>query len=341
MDRASFHYDLPTELIAQAPLAERSASRLLVLDGRTGAIADRHFTDLVAWLAPGDLIVFNDTRVVPARLRGAKATGGRVELLLERPLGRRAGRFHVRASRTPGQGTEIVLVGGARARVEGRSEDLFDLSFDCDLMPYLEAHGAVPLPPYIEREPEAADAERYQTVFASEPGAVAAPTAGLHFDRELLAAIDARGVSRGHVTLHVGAGTFSPVRCDKIEEHRLHAERVEVSAGLCEQIRRARDSGGRIVAVGTTTVRALESAARDRLGPYSGETDLFIYPGFEFRIVDAIVTNFHLPESSLLMLVAAFAGREQVLGAYRHAVAERYRFFSYGDAMLLTSKAGV
>jgi S-adenosylmethionine:tRNA ribosyltransferase-isomerase len=340
MDRADFHYELPAGLIAQAPLPERSASRLLMLDGQTGAIADRRFADLVGWLERGDLVVFNDTRVVPARLRGAKATGGRIELLLERPLGPRTGRFQLRASRSPAPGAELVLDGGAKARVEGRSDELFDLAFDCDLMPYLEAHGAVPLPPYIEREPDAADAERYQTLFARAPGAVAAPTAGLHFDDALLAAIDARGVARGQVTLHVGAGTFSPVRSEKIGEHRLHAERVEVSPALCEQVLRTRDGGGRVIAVGTTTVRALESAARNGLAPLSGETDLFIYPGFEFRIVDAIVTNFHLPESSLLMLVAAFAGRERVLGAYRHAVAERYRFFSYGDAMLLTSRAG-
>jgi S-adenosylmethionine:tRNA ribosyltransferase-isomerase len=341
MNRSDFHYDLPAELIAQAPLPERSASRLLMLDGQSGVIADRHFADLVAWLEPGDLVVFNDTRVLPARLHGAKATGGRVELLLERPLGRHAGRFQVRASRSPGKGAEIVLDGGARARVEGRSGDLFDLSFDCDLMPYLEVHGAVPLPPYIEREPGAGDADRYQTVFATEPGAVAAPTAGLHFDERLLAAIEARGVGLGRVTLHVGAGTFSPVRSDRIEDHRLHAERVEVAARLCEQIERTREGGRRIVAVGTTTVRALETAARDGLEPFSGETDLFIYPGYGFRVVDAVVTNFHLPESSLLMLVAAFAGHDNVMRAYRHAVAGRYRFFSYGDAMLLTSKARV
>jgi S-adenosylmethionine:tRNA ribosyltransferase-isomerase len=335
MDRAAFHYDLPTELIAQAPLPERSASRLLVLDGRSGAIADRHITDLVDWLEPGDLIVFNDTRVLPARLRGAKASGGRVELLLERALGPRLGRFQIRASRSPGKGSEIVIEGGARARVEGRSDDLFDLSFDCELLPYLEAHGAVPLPPYIQREPDAADASRYQTVFATEPGAVAAPTAGLHFDETLLAAIAARGVERGCLTLHVGAGTFSPVRTERVEDHRLHAERIEVPGALCAQTRRVRERGGRVVAVGTTTVRALETAARHGLAGFSGETDLFIYPGFEFRVVDAIVTNFHLPESSLLMLVAAFGGRDRVLAAYRHAVAERYRFLSYGDAMLL------
>jgi S-adenosylmethionine:tRNA ribosyltransferase-isomerase len=339
MDRAAFHYELPPELIAQAPLAERSASRLLVLDGETGAVADRQFLDLIDWLDPADLLVLNDTRVMPARLTGQKASGGRVELLLERPLSAREGRFQIRASRSPKPGSEILLDAGAQAKVIARSDDLFDLAFDCDLLPYLEAHGSVPLPPYIERAPVASDATRYQTVFAAKPGAVAAPTAGLHFDQATLDAISARGVAQGRLTLHVGAGTFSPVRVARIEDHRLHAERVEVSATLCRQIDQTRARGGRVVCVGTTTVRALEAAARDGLAPFEGETDLFIRPGFEFRIADAIVTNFHLPESSLLMLVCAFAGYENLMSAYRHAVAERYRFFSYGDAMLLTRRA--
>jgi S-adenosylmethionine:tRNA ribosyltransferase-isomerase len=340
MERAAFHYDLPPVLIAQVPLAERSASRLLVVDGSRGTTEDRRFVDLVDWLRPRDLLVLNDTRVVPARLKGRKASGGRVELLLERPLSERAGRFQIKASKSPTTGTELLLDGGGAGRVLGRHDDLFDVELDRPLTAYLEAHGAVPLPPYIERAPEPADAERYQTVFAAAPGAVAAPTAGLHFDAATLDAIAARGVQLGWLTLHVGAGTFSPVRTECIEAHRLHAERIEVPAALCEQVERAKSRGGRVVAVGTTTVRALETAGRGGLKPCSGETDIFIYPGFEFRVVDAIVTNFHLPESSLLMLVAAFAGHDLVMRAYRHAVAERYRFFSYGDAMLLAAPAG-
>jgi S-adenosylmethionine:tRNA ribosyltransferase-isomerase len=339
MDRAAFNYELPPDLIAQVPLVERSASRLLVLDGKSGALADRRFVDIVDWLSPGDLLVLNDTRVLPARLLGHKASGGRVELMLERILDQRSGRFQIKASRSPQPEAIIVLDGGAKARVIGRLGDLFDLEFDCELEAFLAVHGAVPLPPYIDRPADSADRERYQTVFAEVPGAVAAPTAGLHFDKPLLDAIAARGVATGRLTLHVGAGTFSPVRSERIEEHRLHAERVVVAPDLCAQIDHTRRRGGRVVAVGTTAVRALETAASNGLAPFSGETDIFIYPGFKFRIVDAIVTNFHLPESSLLMLVAAFAGYEATMCAYRHAVAERYRFFSYGDAMLLTSPA--
>jgi S-adenosylmethionine:tRNA ribosyltransferase-isomerase len=336
MDRAAFHYDLPPELIAQAPLAERSASRLLVLDGRTGQVADRRFVSLIDWLDPADLLVLNDTRVLPARLQGKKSSGGRVELLLERQLDERSGRFQLRASRSPKIDSKIFVDGGAIATVTGRAGDLFDLAFDRELLPYLQMHGSVPLPPYIDRAPDRSDAERYQTVFAAEPGAVAAPTAGLHFDRPTLDAIRGRGVRLGMLTLHVGAGTFAPVRAENIEDHRLHAERVDVSADLCRQIENTKARDGRIVAVGTTSVRALETAAIGGLAPYSGETDLFIRPPFEFRVVDAVVTNFHLPESSLLMLVAAFAEYENLMRAYRHAVAKRYRFFSYGDAMLLT-----
>jgi S-adenosylmethionine:tRNA ribosyltransferase-isomerase len=339
MDRTEFHYELPDELIAQQPLPERSASRLLMLDGATGGLADRGFPDLVDWLAPGDLLAINDTRVLPARLTGTKRSGGRVELLLERALGPREGRFQMRASRSPQPGSGIELDGGAVATVEGRNGDLFDLRFDVDLIPFLEKHGEVPLPPYISRPPDEADVERYQTVFARDPGAVAAPTAGLHFDAAMLDAVQKRGVNLGRLTLHVGAGTFQPVRTEKMENHRLHAERVEVSAELCDLIRATQARGGRVVAVGTTTVRALETAAITRLAPYSGETDLFILPGFGFRVVDAMLTNFHLPESSLLALVAAFAGFDNVMRAYRHAVSERYRFFSYGDAMLVTAKA--
>ncbi len=341
MDRSAFHYDLPPALIAQTPLEPRSASRLLVLERQTGRLSDRLFADLPALLAPGDLLVFNDTRVLPARIFGAKPTGGRVEILLERVLGPRRVRAHVRASHTPKPGSEIALPGGACARVLGRAGALFDLELDCDAVQYFEAHGQTPLPPYIDRAPEPGDVTRYQTVFAREPGAVAAPTAGLHFDAATLDALAARGVERAFLTLHVGAGTFAPVRSERIEDHRLHAERLQVSADVCAAVERCRARGGRVVAVGTTSVRALETAGRGGvLEPFEGESDLFIYPGFEFRVIDALVTNFHLPESSLLMLVAAFAGHAQTLDAYRHAVGQGYRFFSYGDAMFV-SPAGI
>jgi S-adenosylmethionine:tRNA ribosyltransferase-isomerase len=310
---------------------------LLVLDGATGALADRRFTQLPELLQRGDLLVFNDTRVLPARLMGRKPTGGRVELLLERLLGPRRALFQLRVSHKPQAGTELELPGNARARVLGRVDALFELELDRAVVPLLEAHGQVPLPPYITRTADEADRERYQTVFARAPGAVAAPTAGLHFDPALLASLAARGVASTFLTLHVGAGTFAPVRTERIEDHELHAEWLAVSAETCAAVERCRAAGGRVVAIGTTSVRALETAARSGgLAPFEGDSRLFIYPGFEFRVVDAMVTNFHLPESSLLMLVAAFAGQAATLAAYRHAVVERYRFFSYGDAMFIT-----
>jgi S-adenosylmethionine:tRNA ribosyltransferase-isomerase len=337
MQRSDFHYDLPPELIAQVPLSERRASRLLVLDGVSGAVADRTFAELPELLAPNDLLVLNDTRVLPARVLGRKPTGGRVELLVERVLEARHALVHLRASHKPRQGAELELTGGARARVGARLGELVEVELDRDVVPYLETHGETPLPPYIARSPAAADRERYQTVFARAPGAVAAPTAGLHFDAATLDVLAARGVERTFLTLHVGAGTFAPVRTQRIEDHELHAEWLEVSAEACAAVERCRSNGGRVVAVGTTSVRALETAARGgKLAPFAGDSRLFIYPGFAFRVVDAMVTNFHLPESSLLMLVSAFAGREAVLAAYRHAVVERYRFFSYGDAMFVT-----
>jgi S-adenosylmethionine:tRNA ribosyltransferase-isomerase len=340
MLRSEFHFSLPDELIAQAPLPERGASRLLVLDGSSGAVADKAFTDLPSLLRRGDLLVFNDTRVLPARLEATKRSGGRVELLLERLLGARRALFQLRASHKPKAGSELALPGGASARMLGRDGPLFELEVDRDLVPFLEQHGQVPLPPYISRAADEADRERYQTVFAKTPGAVAAPTAGLHFDRATLSSLAERGVEQAFLTLHVGAGTFAPVRTERIEDHELHAEWLEVSAEACTAVARCRAASGRVIAVGTTSVRALETAARGgALAPFRGDSRLFIRPGFEFRVVDAMVTNFHLPESSLLMLVCAFAGKEATLAAYRHAVDQRYRFFSYGDAMFVTPAA--
>ncbi len=336
MERSAFNYDLPRELIAQHPLAERTASRLLALDGATGDVSDHLFSDLPRLLRQGDLLILNDTRVMPARLRGRKSSGGHVEMLIERITGDATVLAQVRASKSPKSGAELEL-SGARVLVEGRDGEFFKLRFDRPVEPHLEAAGEIPLPPYIDRPPADEDEERYQTVYASDPGAVAAPTAGLHFDRDLLAKLEEKGIRHEFVTLHVGAGTFSPVRVDRVEDHRLHAERAVVSDVVCDRIRATKAAGGRIVAVGTTTVRTLESAASSGdIEPFDAETELFIYPGFRFQLVDAMITNFHLPESSLLMLVSAFAGKETVLAAYRHAVLQRYRFFSYGDAMLVT-----
>ncbi len=341
MQRADFFYDLPPDRIAQRPLEQRTASRLLCLDGGTGQVDDRIFSDLPAILEPGDLLVVNDTQVIRARLFGAKATGGRVEILIERVLGERSALAQVRASKTPRAGTSITLDGGGRVTVGDRQEALFELVFDRAVDEVMGASGHVPLPPYIDRADDAGDAARYQTVYADKPGAVAAPTAGLHFDDALLAALEARGVNRATVTLHVGAGTFQPVRVDDVAEHHMHAERVIVDAAVCEAVHETRRRGGRVVAVGTTAVRSLEAAAAGgRLAPYDGDTRLFIVPGYRFRAVDAMITNFHLPESTLLMLVCAFAGHGPVMAAYRHAVDQRYRFFSYGDAMFLTPGAG-
>jgi S-adenosylmethionine:tRNA ribosyltransferase-isomerase len=336
MLRSDFHYELPDELIARHPVARRSDSRLLHLDGRDGAIADLQFTDLPRLLRRGDLLVFNDTRVIPARLRGHKATGGKVELLLERVIGGGRALVQLRSSKPPPAGSRIGLPGGASAAVLGREDDFWLLDFGADPAAVFEAHGEMPLPPYLKREAQDSDRDRYQTVYARVPGAVAAPTAGLHFDIATLDACRAAGVEQARVTLHVGAGTFQPVRVDDLREHRMHAELVEVPAATCDAVIACRARGGRVVAVGTTSVRALESAAADgALHPYAGDTRLFITPGYRFRVVDAMITNFHLPESTLLMLVSAFAGRGHVLGAYRHAVAARYRFFSYGDAMFV------
>ncbi|MFM1855103.1 MAG: hypothetical protein RLZ83_412 [Pseudomonadota bacterium] len=346
---ADFDFELPPELIAQHPAAERSASRLL--DGTVAQPADRIFRDLPALLAPGDLLVFNDTRVVKARLHGHKASGGAVEALVERVLPPASGVphavwAHLRASKSPRPGSAVRFGGAAGfdAEVLGRvgpDDALFHLRFPSEPFALLEAHGRVPLPPYITHAADADDERRYQTVFADRPGAVAAPTAALHFDEGVLAALAARGVRTARVTLHVGAGTFQPVRVERIAEHRMHSEWYEVGAPTVDAIRATKAAGRRVVAVGTTTVRSLESAARGgALQPSTGETDIFITPGFAFRVVDLLVTNFHLPRSTLMMLISAFAGHAHVMALYRHAVAQRYRFFSYGDSMLLRRQAG-
>jgi S-adenosylmethionine:tRNA ribosyltransferase-isomerase len=334
---ADFDFALPPELIAQHPAAERSASRLL--DGSGAVPVDRAFRELPSLLQAGDLLVFNDTRVIKARLLGEKATGGAVELLVERVLGGHEVWAHVRASKSPRAGTSLRLAGAFDAEVLGRAgpdESLYHLRFPADPLALLEAHGHVPLPPYIEREDGAEDAERYQTVFAERPGAVAAPTAALHFDGDVLAALDSRGVATARVTLHVGAGTFQPVRSENIAGHRMHSEWFEVPEATVAAVAATQARGGRVIAVGTTTLRALESAARGgSLQPMVGDTDIFITPGFQFRVVDRLLTNFHLPKSTLMMLVSAFAGHAQVMALYRHAIESRYRFFSYGDAMWL------
>ena len=338
MKKSDFHYDLPEALIAQAPLPERSASRLLVVPPQGAAFVDQQVRDLVQWLRPGDLLVFNDTRVIPARVFGQKETGGRVEILIERLLPNNCARAQVGASKSPKPGSRIALDAGGEVEVLGRDGEFYQLRFHVDgaLESWLLKAGRLPLPPYIQRDAGVDDDERYQTVFARELGAVAAPTAGLHFDQALLDTLRGQGVEFGHVTLHVGAGTFQPVRVDDIHQHRMHSEWLNVGAALVEQMRATRARGGRVVAVGTTVVRALESASRDgQVQPFAGETQIFIFPGYRIRSVDALVTNFHLPESTLLMLVSAFTGKARVFAAYEHAVREQYRFFSYGDAMLL------
>ncbi|SDN44481.1 tRNA preQ1(34) S-adenosylmethionine ribosyltransferase-isomerase QueA [Vreelandella arcis] len=342
MQRADFHFELPDELIARYPSEQRSDCRLLCADGQSGALEHRRFTDLLELLEPGDLLVFNDTRVIPARLHGHKASGGKVEMLLERPLDAHRGLAHIRSSKSPKPGTELIFEGDVHAVVEGRREALFELRFlgETPMIALLEQHGHMPLPPYITREDELSDRERYQTVYARRDGAVAAPTAGLHFDQPMLDALAEKGINSAFVTLHVGAGTFQPVRVDNILEHHMHSEWIEVSETTCQQVRATQAAGKRVIAVGTTSVRCLESACLqstdNHIAPFSGDTDIFIYPGYEWRCVDALITNFHLPESTLLMLVSAFAGYETIMHAYRAAVDERYAFFSYGDAMLLT-----
>jgi S-adenosylmethionine:tRNA ribosyltransferase-isomerase len=341
MQRTDFQYQLPAELIAQHPLPERAASRLLCLDGETGKFVDRKFQELPTLLKAGDLLIFNDTRVIPARLFGYKQSGGAVEMLVERILDPHTILAQARASKPLCSGMRIRVEDASDVIVLGHVDGFVKFAFpDVTLPDFLYEFGHVPLPPYMQRADEAEDQSCYQTVYARVPGAVAAPTAGLHFDEHLLGELERSGVQHAFVTLHVGAGTFQPMRVDDIQQHKMHSEQVFVSAAVCDAVRATRQRGGRVIAVGTTAVRSLEAAAAGgALEPFAGETDIFIYPGYRFRVVDALVTNFHLPESTLLMLVSAFAGREQVLAAYRHAVAERYRFFSYGDAMFITPVA--
>lgn len=338
MKRADFHYDLPHELVAQQPLEQRSASRLLCFDRHNGVLHDRCFSDLPHLLNAEDLLVFNNTRVIPARLYGKKASGGKLEILIERLLDKQQCLAQVRASKSPKPGSTIILEDGSELEVTGREDSFFRLEAKRgNLMDLLTRLGHMPLPPYIAREDTDQDRQRYQTVFAETPGAVAAPTAGLHFDESLLGRLEEAGVQSTHITLHVGAGTFQPVRVDDIEDHQMHAEWLEVPQSVCDAAAETRQRGGRVIAVGTTAVRSLETAAQHgNLKPFTGDSRIFIYPPYEFRAVDAMITNFHLPESTLIMLVAAFAGLEPTLAAYRHAVEQRYRFFSYGDAMLIS-----
>ncbi|MDD2863594.1 MAG: tRNA preQ1(34) S-adenosylmethionine ribosyltransferase-isomerase QueA [Methylococcales bacterium] len=336
MKKSDFNYHLPEDLIAQQPLSQRTASRLLCLNRETGEMSDRKFNDLLDFILPNDLLVFNDTRVIPARLFGKKETGGKIEILIERVLNQHEALAHVRSSKSPKVGAKIELDNGYFARMLGRENDLFHLHFDSEktLLDILAEIGHIPLPPYIERADDENDFTRYQTVFGKNSGAVAAPTAGLHFDEEMLAKIKAKGIETAFVTLHVGSGTFQPVRVENLSEHIMHKEYFSVSQESVNAVAETRKRGGRVIAIGTTAVRALESASRSgTLEASFGDTDLFITPGYEFKSVDAMLTNFHLPESTLLMLVSAFSRYEFVMQAYQHAIEQKYRFFSYGDAM--------
>ena len=342
MLRRDFYFDLPLKLIAQKPLQRRDASRLLCLTANDKQPRDFQFNRFDELLNPGDLLVMNDTQVIPARLYGRKSTGGKVEVLLERSLDQQQGLVQLRASRLPGSGAVIDLAGGYAIKVLDRQDHLFTIQSmgDVPLLAIFYAVGHIPLPPYIRRPDNAQDSKRYQTVYARSPGSVAAPTAGLHFDQAMLRRLKARGVNIAYISLHIGAGTFQPVRTERIDEHQLHSERFEISQAVVDRIVETKASDHRVVAVGTTSVRALEAAAQSGiLQASSGESDIFIYPGYQFKVVDSLLTNFHLPESSLLMLVSAFGGHERVMAAYRHAVLQGYRFFSYGDAMFVEPEA--
>ncbi|MBD1555759.1 tRNA preQ1(34) S-adenosylmethionine ribosyltransferase-isomerase QueA [Vibrio sp. S9_S30] len=350
MQVSDFHFELPDELIARYPQPERTASRLLQLEGSNGELTDGTFKDVLEQVQPGDLLVFNNTRVIPARMFGRKASGGKLEALVERVLDEHTILAHVRCSKPPKPGTELFLGENDDylAEMVARHDALFEIKFKSDknVLDILNDIGHMPLPPYIDRPDEDADKERYQTVYNEKPGAVAAPTAGLHFDEALLEQIKVKGVEFAYVTLHVGAGTFQPVRVENINDHHMHAEYVEVPQDVVDAIVATKARGGRIIAVGTTSVRSLESAAQEsikngtELAPFFGDTEIFIYPGYEYQLVDCLITNFHLPESTLIMLVSAFAGYDNVMKAYEHAVKEKYRFFSYGDAMFISKKRG-
>jgi S-adenosylmethionine:tRNA ribosyltransferase-isomerase len=338
MKVSDFDFDLPESLIAKYPRQVRSASRLLVMDGRDGLLVDRQFCDIESLLKPGDLLVFNNTKVVPARLFAKKESGGKLEILFEKRVATANFLAHVRSSKSPKPSSKIITDGGVTLTMVRRHGALFELQIDsgAEVFDLLHAEGHMPLPPYIDRQDEKLDLERYQTVFAAEPGAAAAPTAGLHFDEELLARLSDKGVQSAYVTLHVGAGTFQPVKVDVVQEHIMHSEWVRVSADTVEKIRATQERGGRVVCVGTTSMRSLESASQSgSIDAFEGETDIFIYPGYKFKTVDALITNFHLPQSTLLMLVSAFSGKENIKTAYQHAIDHEYRFFSYGDAMFL------
>lgn len=341
MQLSDYNYALPPELIAQEALKERASSRLLHLNSSTSPaqINDRSFTDILDLINDNDLLIFNNTKVIPARLRGHKESGGKVEVMIERVLENNHVLAHIRANKSPKPGNKLLLEESIHAELIGRQDTLFEIKFleDQSVYELLEKHGHIPLPPYIERDDTEDDRQRYQTIFAKEVGAVAAPTAGLHFTHELLQSLKDKGVETAQLTLHVGAGTFLPVRVENFEDHIMHAEWVEVGQSVCDAVSACKARGGRVIAVGTTSVRSLESAAKDtgKLKPFTGDTRLFITPGFDFHVVDAMITNFHVPESTLLMLVSAFSGYENIMCAYQHAVAEKYRFFSYGDAMFL------
>ncbi|RQW62284.1 tRNA preQ1(34) S-adenosylmethionine ribosyltransferase-isomerase QueA [Vibrio viridaestus] len=348
MHVSDFHFDLPNELIARYPKEERTASRLLQLDGKTGELTDRTFKDVLDIVQPGDLLVFNNTRVIPARMFGRKASGGKIEVLVERMLDEHSILAHVRSSKPPKPGADLFLGDDDQypATMVARHDALFEIRFENAkvVLDILNDIGHMPLPPYIDRPDEDADKERYQTVYGEKPGAVAAPTAGLHFDKPLIEQIEKKGVQLAYVTLHVGAGTFQPVRVEDVENHHMHSEYVEVSQDVVDAIKETKARGGRVIAVGTTSVRSLESAAQSaiskgvELEAFFGDTEIFIYPGYEYQIIDCLITNFHLPESTLIMLVSAFAGYEHTMNAYHHAVEQKYRFFSYGDAMFIEKK---
>ncbi len=341
--RSDFYFELPDELIAQQPASERAASRLLVVSPGQ-SVEDKNFTDLINYLSPGDLLVMNDTRVIPARLHGKKDTGGKVEVLVERIIDNTTVLAHLRSSKSPKTGTQLLLENTLSATVKGREDDLFILEFTLQseqtVLEALDKYGHIPLPPYIEREDTTTDRDRYQTVYAAKPGAAAAPTAGLHFTNEILDKIKAKGIDIATITLHVGAGTFQPVRVDNLQDHKMHSEWISLDETVVKEIVETKNKGGRVVAVGTTSVRCLEAAfaKHGELKAYTGETDIFITPGFEFKVVDALLTNFHLSESTLIMLVSAFAGYENTMAAYKHAIEQKYRFFSYGDAMFIIKK---